>query len=181
MSPEVIKPTGNVEKPFTKGEALNGLQDFQYRKNELADGKQRLSDNIDKMNKRLKSSMDWLTADSTLDKEELKTAIEVVDGELNRLEGEYRAKVEAANKQFKAPSFSREVNIVDALDALNAGFEDFLSNNLENIINEADLADGDKGVLLARLYPKDKPAYGETEVAAINKHLRDVDKAADIQ
>jgi len=183
MPGEVIETTGNVEKAFQTGEALDELNNFQNRKTELADGKNRLSANIDKMNKRLATSMDFLTLEDTLSKKEFEMAIEFIDNELNGLETQFNSKVEAANQEFKAPSFSREVNIVDALSELNSGLEKFLTGRLEKIISEADMADEDRNALMARLYPgrTRKEAFGETEVASINKHFRDADKVADMQ
>ncbi len=184
MPGEVIEKTDNVEKAFKQGEALNGLKDFEYRKNELASEKQRLNENINKMNERLAKSMDFFPlGQDTLSKGELKMAIEFVDKEINNLEREYKAKVEAANQEFKAQPFTREVNIMDAVGELNSRLEGFLTGRLETIIHEADMADENKDALIARLYPKktEGGAYGEQQLAAIDRYKRALDEAASAQ
>jgi hypothetical protein len=182
MPGEVIEKTGNTEQAFKEGGAMDELKDFEYRKNELASGKEDLKANIDKMNKRLAKSLDFFPfGQDTLSQGELKMAIEFTDKELNNLENKYKAKIEGINQEFKATPFTREANIIDAIQELNSGLEGFLVGRLETIISEADMADEDRNAMIARLYPKAEPKYGEQEVAAIGKHFRDLDEAANMK
>lgn len=177
-------PGEAFEKAGTKievGQPITELDESGYRGEMIKNEKQRISENIKAINKRLAESTDLLTLSATLNEDELNLAVEFTEKELDKLGDEFQANMEKTNKGLPEKSISREINIADALGRLNGGLDTFLTGRLETIISESDLADADKDALYARLYPKQKTGFGEDTVAAIDRHKRNLDRAADME
>ena len=181
---QFIMPGEAFEKAGTKievGQPIAELDESGYRGEVIKNEKQRISENIKAINKRLTESTDLLTLSDTLNEDELNLAVEFTEKELDKLGDEFQANMEKANKGLPEKSISREINIADALGRLNGGLDTFLAGRLETIISESDLADADRDALDARLYPKQKTGFGEDTVAAIDRHKRNLDRAANME